>query len=590
MKCDQEIRQQIRKAIDDCTRRIDEAPSLQYRIAQKVRGEEPMKKRISAALVLAMVLGLAVIGTAYAVFSSQVADFFAQHWNPELGESLQQGRIAQIGESVTIGDVTITLDEIVYRNRTLYGVGTVRPVQDRDVLVPMDLAYVPEWFAVSEDAQNLAAKAKASGGRLLRADSIPHKIGVDEGTMLGAESVGSYDLLNADGSLTFSFEASDGFSIHEGTSYQIQMLSIVGQVDENGEMMEETRQEVYWTVSCAPVFMAESATAAPEQPVTIENRNDYELITPREYQETGTMPVYRAVETDLSAAVDPEWFNQTGIASGAGTDEIRFADHAILNPGPEALFYYEFTDDNYTEAPSNVIVERAWVRNWRGHRGEFALERTELTGVTLAEAQAQAETMIKRLGIERNDYVCTEALDLSLDRIQLMGSIWEQAIADGTFLTDDDYQPYDYSAIPAGEEGYYLAYSPLGVDTSPAGGRYSAIFFVNSRGIVYAAVRNPFTRGETVSVPEDLITPDAAISTLTEELGRSLSWNDREIKSIQEVALTYEAVRADNKADGMVFVPVWMILYQDPSAAANDTTCYALISAVNGTLIDASFH
>ena len=79
------------------------------------------------------------------------------------------------------------------------------------------------------------------------------------------------------------------------------------------------------------------------------------------------------------------------------------------------------------------------------------------------------------------------------------------------------------------------------------------------------------------------------ITTLAEELGRSLSWNDREIKSIQQVALTYEAVRADSKADGMVFVPVWMILYQDPSAAANDTTCYALISAVNGTLIDASF-
>ena len=158
-------------------------------------------------------------------------------------------------------------------------------------------------------------------------------------------------------------------------------------------------------------------------------------------------------------------------------------------------------------------------------------------------------------------YVCTEALDLSLDRILRMGSIWEQAIADGTLLADDDYQPYDYSAIPTSEEGYYLAYSPLGVDTSPAGGRYSAIFFINSRGIVYAAVRNPFTRGETVSVPETLITPDAAITTLTEELGRSLSWNDREIESIQKVALTYEAVRADNKADGMVFVPVWMILY-----------------------------
>lgn len=229
------------------------------------------------------------------------------------------------------------------------------------------------------------------------------------------------------------------------------------------------------------------------------------------------------------------------------------------------------------------------MRNWSGHRDEFTLDRTELTGITLAEAQAKAEAMMARLGIDSNDYVCTEALDLSLERIRAMGAIWEQAITDGKLLVDDDYQPYDYSTIPAGEEGYYLKYSPMGVDTAPAGGRYSAIFYVGSRGIVYAAVRNQFTRGDVVNTPEALITPDKAITTLTEELGCSLSWNDREIRSIQSVSLTYEAVRAENKADGMVFTPVWMILYQDTSAAENGSGCYALINAVDGTLIDASF-
>ena len=61
------------------------------RTARSVKEEEPVKKRISAALVLAIALGLAVIGTAYALFSSQVADFFGLHWNAELGERLQQG-------------------------------------------------------------------------------------------------------------------------------------------------------------------------------------------------------------------------------------------------------------------------------------------------------------------------------------------------------------------------------------------------------------------------------------------------------------------------------------------------------------------
>ena len=559
------------------------------RTARSVKEEEPMKKRISATLILAIVLGMAMIGTAYALFSSQAADFFARYWNQELGKSLQQGKIARIGESVTVGDVTITLDEVVYKDRALYGVGTVRPIREGDVLVPEEFANDPEYFPMNEEAQAIVAEAKASGGRLLTTASMPLKVGVDEGTLLTPGCIGYYDIRNADGSLTFSFEASDGFAVSEGTSYQIQMESWVEQMDEQGRTVDGTMQKDVWTVSCMPEFMAEPTTQASESAVTIEGQDSYELVVPQAFRETGTLPVYRAAETDFTSSVDPAWFNTTGVASGAGTSEIRFADHAILNLSPEALFYYEFTDDHYTEAPSNVIVDRAWVRNWPGHRGEFTLEKTVLTGITLTEAQSQAEEMMAQLGIDANQYFCTEALDLSLGRIRAMGAIWEQAIKDGTFLTDDDYRPYDYSAIPAGEEGYYLAYSPLGVDTSPAGGRHSVIFFVNSRGIVYAAVRNCFTRGETVSTPETLITPDAAIAELTKELGRSLSRYDRDIKSIRKAALTYESVRAGNKADGMVFVPVWMILYQDTSAVVSDSACYALINAVDGTLIDASF-
>ena len=364
----------------------------------------------------------------------------------------------------------------------------------------------------------------------------------------------------------------------------------VRQIDENGKTVEGTAQTMYLTISCVPVMMSDPAPDTSGSTVTIENREGYELITPAAYQETGTLPVCQAVETDFTKSVKPEWFNQTGIVSGAGTEEIRFADHAILNLSPEGLFYFESTDDNYTEAPSNVIVERAWVRNWTGHRGEFTLDRTELTGITLTDAKATAEETITRLGIGSNQYVCNEALDMSLERIRTMGAVWEQAVADGGLLVDGgDYQPYDYSSIPASEEGYYLEYSLLGVDTSPAGGRYKAIFYITSRGIVYANIRNPFSRGEIVNTPDTLITSDIAISRLAEELGKSLSRYDKEIKSIQRVALTYEAIRADNKAEGMVFTPVWLILYQDDTAVQQDYSCYALINAVDGSLIDASF-
>ena len=47
MKSDQEIMQSVRVAIDDCTKGIDDAPSLQYQIARKAKGEEPVVKKIS---------------------------------------------------------------------------------------------------------------------------------------------------------------------------------------------------------------------------------------------------------------------------------------------------------------------------------------------------------------------------------------------------------------------------------------------------------------------------------------------------------------------------------------------------------------
>ena len=570
---------------------LQEDPWLTQRILANAKGEEPVKKKISAALVLCVILGLAIIGTAYALFSSRVAEFFSQYWNKELGERLQEGKIAQIGESVTIGDVVFTLDEIVYRDRALYGVGTARPVKEGDIIVPFDLSGDPDCWVQNEEAQSLAAQAKASGGRMLATSSMPLKIGVDDGTMLMPGCVGSYDTSNGDGSVTYSFEATDGFAISEGTSYQIQMESSEWQVLENGGIVEGTRQESTWTVSCVPVVMNDSAdqTESPEtEPVVIE-KEGYDLQVPDVYNETGTMPVYRAVEADLMHMVKPEWFNTSGIKSGEGTDYLIFNDHAELSMSPDAVFYHEFADESYSEAASGVIVELAWIRDWEGHKGEFQLEQTALSGITLEEAKAQAEELILKLGIDSNQYICIDALDMSHDRIQTMGTVWEQAIVNGWLLVDDDHKSYDYASIPAGEEGYYLRYCPLGINTTEAGGRYSVVVYINSRGIVYAEVRNQFIRDAIVDTPETLISPDAAIAKMTEEFGRSFYRRDTGIQSVRRVALTYEAIRADNKSDGMVFVPVWMIMYNNKADIGQSYYDHALINAVDGTLIDASF-
>ncbi|MBR0515078.1 MAG: hypothetical protein IJK06_12615 [Clostridia bacterium] len=56
MANDQELMMNIRAAIDDCTRGVDEAPSLRYEILRKAKGEEPMVKKISMTLVIALVI------------------------------------------------------------------------------------------------------------------------------------------------------------------------------------------------------------------------------------------------------------------------------------------------------------------------------------------------------------------------------------------------------------------------------------------------------------------------------------------------------------------------------------------------------
>ena len=77
MKSDQEIMNSIRAAIDDCTRGIDNAPSLQYQIARKAKGEEPVVKKISTTVILvAALLAITVVALAAGSLIFGWVDFY----------------------------------------------------------------------------------------------------------------------------------------------------------------------------------------------------------------------------------------------------------------------------------------------------------------------------------------------------------------------------------------------------------------------------------------------------------------------------------------------------------------------------------
>lgn len=585
-------------------------PFLARRVIAQAKGENKQMNRHMhwKGVLIAMALVLALTGTAYAAFSSQVADFFSRHWGGNMGSWLQEGRVAQIGESVTLADVSFTLDEVVYRSRGLYGLGTVRALNKNDILVPEEYADDPEYFALNEDAQALARQARETGKRLICPEVRITWVSVDGGSKMDVGCVGYYDVRNEDGSVTFSFEAEDGYALTEGETYQASLVLSVQEVNDQGMIQYDDRQFQEWTVAFAPVVMPDaphSTDRAERAPANVQ-QDGYEIVAGPAYRETGTMPVYRATETDFLERVDPAWFNPGEAADRPYAGRIVFADHAALDLSPESIYYTEYTDELYDyntrereyenpnaepmllpkPALSDDIAEMAgdiyfgydYVKGL-----DISLEKTELSGVTLAGAQARAEELLEKLGMK--GYACAYALDMSLERIWALADKRCEFWFGGDWPASNGPRP-DYSKAMEEDEGYFLFYTLEGIDDT-SDGRFYARLFINGRGVASASIVNYCDRGEALYTPDSLIAPQQAVERLYEEIAQSRYGG--EVRRVQRAALTYSAVRADNKADGMVFVPVWQVLYQDSEQTEDDFGCWAEFNAVNGALINASF-
>ena len=587
---------------------LQENPFLAQRVIAQAKGEKPVKRKLSLAIVLCIVLGIAIIGTACALLaSSQVADFFRQYWGQNMGDWLEEGKIAQVGESVTVGEVIFTLDEVVYRDRGIYGVGTAKPVDSKNVLVPMDLA--DDWSACfqNEEGKALISLAAATNGKLITVNCVPNKIGVDEGTMLTVNA-GVYNVRNDDGLIIFSFEAS-GYALEDGTSYQMVLDYETTELTPDGKQVEGSFKLRSGSVSFMPVKVAEKTEEPESIATTVETipQDGYEVIVPDEYRETGTLPYYQAVENDFTKIVHPEWFNQSGIMkeeTDTGYAYYVFNDHAVLDVAPEYVGYREYIDEQFDynwrarevddpnlepdwgdkQAFSYSIAAVASFVNWGDDFAkDTVFEKKQLTYLSFEDADTSAKKMMDLLHL--SGYELTWALDMDLDRIKTLGKAYnEHWYESGSGFTNSPR--YDYDLATAEDEGYYLIYT----QTSAAGLDESwreASFFITSRGIVYAEVRCYYMMGEKAGAPDMLITSEKAVERLYEEVARSR--NGEKVVRIKTVELTHMPVRAENKQEGMVFAPVWKVIYLDESGEKKGFDSWAIFNAVNGKLIDAIF-
>lgn len=324
-----------------------------------------------------------------------------------------------------------------------------------------------------------------------------------------------------------------------------------------------------------------------------------EILVPEAYTQTGTLPIYRATARNFSDGLKPELFNQSGIASRTEW-AVTFADEAILDWAPEALFYNEYSgtfdanakeeglEPSYSPRPalSNTIASLAgWASNgWSGSNQVYELEKTALTHITLEEAKATLEALLRELGV--TGYACDYALDMSVERIVMLGNDMKERIASGEHFTNIP-QP-DYSQVTAADEGFYLSYHKHGDSRNQGNGDIFSVYaYVTQRGVVNLSLRDMYIPGEVYSTPETLVDPKVVLEKLPAEVAASRF--PEKVLSISSIQLTYAPMRAAKKADGMVLSPVWLVLYQDEKATRSGYTCWAEFDAVDGKLLNAIF-
>ena len=91
-------------------------------------------RALRTALIAALVLAL-LGGIALAVYESRTADLAGWFGGEERKDELLSGDIAPSGESTRLGDVIYTLDDVIYKDGTIYGSGVIRAAEGANIVL-----------------------------------------------------------------------------------------------------------------------------------------------------------------------------------------------------------------------------------------------------------------------------------------------------------------------------------------------------------------------------------------------------------------------------------------------------------------------
>lgn len=362
-------------------------------------------------------------------------------------------------------------------------------------------------------------------------------------------------------------------------------------------------------VLAAALILSTAAHAAAETA-------GFQVELPQGYAEGGPLPLYHAQKRSQKQAnffdkVSLEWFNTSGEAGYENWskreryDHFTYTDGSELNVDVSSVYYREydgtymmiygetpdkpegpFPKENFAcaiaalggSAYSNLYLYPDW------HPGfpQIALENTELSAVTLAQATARVRELLSKLGVE--GYEVDYALDMSVEHIRTLGE-WETKERNEAYNRRAEGGDWDFSKATEADEGYFLHFSksvdgvPVGY---PEGTIFSVMAFVDAQGIRSFQLYDGYTVGDIYETPERLLTSAEILECF--EQGNARREKDGFLQPRATGAkLMYAPLRASNKKDGMALTPVWYVTYTFVDGVEADG--WAWYSAVDGRLV-----
>lgn len=586
---------------------------------EKRRKEEAVgsfRARRVAVLALALVL---LTGVAGAAFYPQIISWFSNQYGQTWNDWMADGSVAQPNASVEIDGAVVTIDEVLVRERGLYVLGSIKP-QEGFLLIGQDghaddpFGYdVRSGETAPEGTQTIAQKAAETGATMRYVGVTLEEIAVDGGASIPVQSCGYMEKAQSDGSIVFSIEAEDGRAVEAGREYTLLLCASSDAVSDTNATAQDALTETAWRVTVVPQQIAQSDVsdeadgekqAADAADSAKEADNEVHISVPDEYAQTGTLPVYEASNRDFSSVVDPEWFNTSGVQTRSESKSNRvticFKDEAQLIWDKTSLTYdtYSGTVEIFHESaetgkkfsetlPKETMRHAAkdlasrMLFGWPKTHEVYALENRSLTNISLEEAKAKAEELFHRLGLE--GYVCEQAIDMSLNRIQTMGAKWNALVEAGYMLNSP---VLDYSEATVADEGYLLQYNRFGSD-GDIDGLFHAAVYVTADGVVSANLSDPYAMGEVRETPEQLVEWQSVAADLTNQLAKAR--DPMRLDKLEAVRLTWYPVRDKLAKEELVFTPVWVLTFSATSNDQGEADLFVVYDAIDGHLIDGNW-